>query len=201
MRDFWKAFGGAGWPGAAAHTKMVPSEPGSAMWNFSARQVGVAAILAASALVFGLIIYHESGSVPDETGAAAPVASDGAPPARPVAPGAGTSLPPVESYGEVTRRPLFSSTRQPAPPEAQEGSGKAGSLALVGIIIGDDGRTALIEHGQPAALVRLKEGQTIEGWTLKTILPDRVTLLGGGSQQELRFKDRSAPPPSAPARR
>ena len=125
---------------------------------------------------------------------AAPAAADGALPAGMAPPASGSSLPPVEAYKEVTQRPLFSSTRQPQAESAPQSSGKGGALFLVGTIVTGHSRTALIKHGSPSVLVRLSEGQKIEGWTLQSIEPDRVTLLSGGTRQELKVKDQAAPP-------
>jgi type II secretory pathway component PulC len=103
-------------------------------------------------------------------------------------------LPPIEGYSEVTRRPLFSPTRQPPANVVQDTQGNTGDFTLQGIIITDDGKVALIEYGRPPVLARLKEGQAVEGWTLQSILPDRVVLQHGGSEQEIRLKDRAGQP-------
>jgi general secretion pathway protein N len=104
-------------------------------------------------------------------------------------------LPPIERFAEVTRRPLFSPTRQPPPPEAvKDTQGNPNNFALLGIIIADGGRVALIEYGRPPALARLKEGQAVEGWTLQSILPDRVVLQHGATEQEVKLKDRAGQP-------
>ena len=167
------------------------------LWGFSARQMGLAVVFGVLCLVFGAIIYHETELRPEEPEAVPPaVAGDSEPPARAL-PQAGTSLPPVEAYKEVTQRPLFSSTRHPQAETTQQNSGKAGALSLVGTIITGNSRTALIRHGNSGALARLSEGQKVEGWTLQSIQTDRVTLLGGGTRQELKLKDQGPPPEGA----
>lgn len=99
-------------------------------------------------------------------------------------------LPPLASYAEVAERPLFSAARR-RPPEAagQDLLGKSNSFVLVGVIISKAGRVALVQHGQSGELARLGEGQAVEGWTLQSILPDRVVLQHGATEYELKLKD------------
>ena len=163
---------------------------------------GMALVLVALCLALGAIIYAELGPARDATPAAPAAAAAGDPaPALPPQPSSFT-LPPIETYAEVAQRPLFSPTRQPPPPEAaQDALGKSSGFALIGIIIVEDGRIALIQHGRPPVLARLKEGQVVEGWTVQSILPDRVMLQHGATEHELKLRDRPAqprqPPPAA----
>src|SRR5205823_2728742 len=48
---------------------------------------------------------------------------------------------------------------------------------------------ALIEHGQPARLERVAEGQVVDGWTIDAILPDRIVIRESEIRQEIRPKD------------
>lgn len=104
------------------------------------------------------------------------------------------ALPPISAYAEVGERPLFSATRQPAPAEAgQDLLGKSSSFVLLGVILTEEGRAALVKHGDPGELARLKEGEALEGWTVQTILPDHIVLQHGATEVELKLKDRPAP--------
>jgi general secretion pathway protein N len=162
--------------------------------NFAMRP-GAALLLGVLCLALGVVIYYELGAAEDES-ATVPmpmVAGSTAPPLPPQP--ASTTLPPIESYSEVTHRPLFSPTRQPPPPETvKETQGNPNNFALLGIVISDGGRTALVEYGRPPALARLKEGQAVDGWTLQSILPDRVVLQHGATEHEVRLKDRAGQP-------
>jgi general secretion pathway protein N len=161
--------------------------------NFAARP-GVALLLSALCLAFGGVIYYELGMAGGEAPTAPMPAVGGTAPPLPPQP-ASSALPPIESFAEVTRRPLFSPTRQPPPPEAvKDTQGNPNNFSLLGIVIADGGRVALIEYGRPPALARLKEGQTVEGWTLQSILPDRVVLQHGATEQEVKLKDRAGQP-------
>jgi general secretion pathway protein N len=161
--------------------------------NFATRP-GVALLLSALCLAFGGVIYYELGMAGGEAPTAPMPAVGGTAPPLPPQP-ASSALPPIESFAEVTRRPLFSPTRQPPPPEAvKDTQGNPNNFSLLGIVIADGGRVALIEYGRPPALARLKEGQTVEGWTLQSILPDRVVLQHGATEQEVKLKDRAGQP-------
>jgi general secretion pathway protein N len=147
---------------------------------------GVALILGLVCLALAAFLDRELGGAPPEI-AAAPAAPAPSPVlSKPEA----ARLPPLSVYGEVLRRPLFSETRR-TPPEAASGlADSAEGFVLRGVVIDGDGKFALIEHGRPAALARLGEGQSIDGWTLRSIEPDRVLLADGTVQRELKLRDR-----------
>jgi general secretion pathway protein N len=107
------------------------------------------------------------------------------------------SLPPLARYAEVAERPLFSATRQRPPAEAgQDLLGKSSSFVLLGVILSERGRAALVQHGHPSEMARVTEGQAVEGWTVQSILPDRILLQHGATDVELKLKD-LPPVPSA----
>jgi general secretion pathway protein N len=120
-------------------------------------------------------------------------------PADRAAPPTGNALPAepgfvprsFDAYAQVTQRPVFSPTRRPpaetAPPVLQPGE-----LVLAGIVGTEAERTALVLYGQPLKPVRLKEGQTVGGWTVRSILPDRILVEAAGTTRELRLRETSA---------
>jgi len=114
------------------------------------------------------------------------------------------SMPPLGSYSEVLLRPLFSSTRRPARGAAAVVS--SSDFTLVGIVRSTHESHALIEHGNPHRLDRVVEEQELDGWTVETILDDRVLLRHAGARLEVKAKDTPPnpaqmnvvqPPPSA----
>lgn len=156
---------------------------------------GVALVLGALCLALGATLYREldgASRPPVAAPAAAPAAAAPLPPEP-----AAAALPPLGAYADVVQRPLFAPTRRPPPPEAaQDLLGAAEGFALLGTVIADDRRSALIRYGRPPRLARLGEGQAVEGWTVRTILPDRVLLEHGATRRELTLRDRpGAPPP------
>jgi general secretion pathway protein N len=97
-------------------------------------------------------------------------------------------LPPIESYAEVMARPLFSASRRPAPQQvAQRGSLEPASLALTGIILSSQSRTALVQEAKSPKPIRLAEGQEVQGWTVQSILPDRIVIRRGTLEQEVKL--------------
>jgi hypothetical protein len=102
------------------------------------------------------------------------------------------SMPALDTYNEVLERPPFSETRRPAPPGAIAASGdQLLAATVIGTILSSGGVRALIVHGEPAEMTRVIEGQEIEGWTVKSILQDKVVLARGGSMMELKVKANS----------
>jgi hypothetical protein len=96
------------------------------------------------------------------------------------------SLPPLQSFAGVTERPLFSSSRRPAPASSGE-SDAWSSFALAGIIISQDLREAMVLHSQPSTLVHVKEGEAIDGWTLASLFSDRAVFRNGDAEHELKL--------------
>lgn len=161
-----------------------------AVRGWSLAHLGVSAVLALLCLGLSVIVYAEltqDGSKP--TGPAASVVTK-APSAAGDQAGDPFALPPIESYAEVTGRPLFSSTRRPAPPQAaQRGSLEPASLVLTGVILVGEDRTALVQEAMSPKPTRLKEGQEIQGWLVRSILPDRIVIRRGTVEQEVKLHD------------
>jgi general secretion pathway protein N len=160
------------------------------------RRATAAALAGLLLMLAGIIALEVSRADPAPTARpAAPAPAPAPPPAR----AAAFKLPPLATYAEVTERPLFSATREPPPPEAgQDLLGKSSGFVLLGIVLAPEDKAVLIRHGHEIA--RLKEGQAVEGWTVRSILPDRITLQHGASEVELKLKDRpgTSGPPGMP---
>ncbi|HKT20343.1 MAG TPA: hypothetical protein VJR47_19975 [Stellaceae bacterium] len=163
-------------------------------WSPAQRIVGLA--LAALCIVLVAVIFGEMNA-PLETaaGASRPAAASARQAkAEALAPSA---MPPLQRFSAVTERPLFSPSRRPPLQAADDSEGAWSSFTLAGIIITPDSREALIRHGSPPTIAHLHEGQDLEGWVVRSILPDRVVFAGGDTQHELRLM--SKPPASTPA--
>ncbi len=96
------------------------------------------------------------------------------------------TLPPLSRFSEVTARPLFLQSRRGS---ADDGGGSAAftELSLAGLIVTPDTRQALISHGDPAEVVSRREGQSVDGWLVMSIRPDRVIVRNGAEEHELRM--------------
>jgi type II secretory pathway component PulC len=93
-------------------------------------------------------------------------------------------LSPLQSFAVVTERPLFAQSRQPA--KATSGESDAwSSFVLAGIIITPELREVMMLHNDPATLVRVQEGEAIDGWTLASIFPDHVVFRNDVEQHDL----------------
>jgi type II secretory pathway component PulC len=103
-------------------------------------------------------------------------------------------LRPLQAYAEVAARPVFSSKRRPPPPpEAVQPIATSDGLVLAGIVATASERLALVLHGQPLKIMRLKEGETVDGWTVRSILADRIIIETAASRRELWLREKSRP--------
>ena len=165
-------------------------------WSRS-RSILAACLLVASAGL-GFTVYDELAA-PPVASAPVPLASAAAAGSRAAA--APFAMPPLETYAEVTARPLFMPTRRPAPLQAASADRvDAQALVLVGVILAQNGNAALIGRANLPGARRVIVGEEIEGWTLAEIHSDRVLIRSGNTQAELRLKDRKpGQPPPRPA--
>ncbi|MCF7990822.1 MAG: hypothetical protein K9M02_10305 [Thiohalocapsa sp.] len=123
------------------------------------------------------------------------------------------SVPPVEDYVAVTDRPLFLPERRPPPDEPQ---GQAEELPmefteldgmdLTAIVITPDVVSAWVRSPASPEAVRVRLGDDLEGWTVKTIEPQRLVLERQGEVDELQLRDyenaaAAVPMPTGPRRR
>ncbi len=98
---------------------------------------------------------------------------------------------PIEAFAETLARPLFHASRKPAPklatvsPEAA--AAESPTLKLVGVVIGPEGRSALIRISTSAELVEVSVGERIDGWRLETIETDRIMLKAGKASAVYRI--------------
>ncbi|HUN46505.1 MAG TPA: type II secretion system protein N [Stellaceae bacterium] len=155
--------------------------------GWSGLHLGGFALLLAVAAASAAVIYGELTAEPPVPVAASEPSGASALPAPPAQEPV-FAMPPLQSYAEVTERPLFSPSRRPATVTLQM-AGPSSSLALVGVVISRDGGIALIRSGKGPALARVREGQQVEGWTVRSIAPDRVVVRNGTSEAQLKLHD------------
>ena len=161
----------------------------------SVRVLGVASLLCVS---FAAVMVLELSST-DGAGASVPGAASLAlhPANIPAVPSRFT-LPPLETFAEVSERPLFSSSRRPISAETAAAVVQPLSASLAGIVISPSSSSIIVMHGDPPTLMRLKEGDDIDGWSIRSIEPSRVVLRRGAEEQQLKLHD-TAPPQVANA--
>lgn len=160
---------------------------------WSRRERALAGGLALINICLGVVVAAEllatEQPTPDEAAAAA-AAADPQPEAvqPPAAP-----LPPLDHFADILKRPVFVEGRRPLTEDETEDGGPAGELALAGVTTVGSNRIALIRNGPGGKILRLREGQTVGGWTIRTISTDRVIIDEGTDSKELRTRTRTEP--------
>ncbi len=120
------------------------------------------------------------------------------------------ALPGVTLYQQMAERPLFMESRRPAPPASAEPPPppppeKAGPInfKVMGILATPEGRMALIADAK-GKYKRMKVKDSLDGWHISDIKPDRLLLEQGGFKEDLsllkkRPKGAAMPQASAPS--
>lgn len=128
-------------------------------------------------------------------------------PGRPAAAPATVTVPLRESfrppaaarYAEINARPLFVEARRPEqdvpllPPPAPESVERP--LDLIGVVLLPGRAAALLRPQDPKEkVVRIRQGEQIDGWRLDAVRADRVVLRKGDQVRELPLLRPSATP-------
>jgi type II secretory pathway component PulC len=94
----------------------------------------------------------------------------------------------IDNYQAVLERPLFSPNRRPPPEDSMITLvSQDFDFGLKGVIIDDDVRTALFRRQADGQIVRLTEGDEIEGWTLLEVELDFVVMERDGHEEVLEL--------------
>ena len=157
-------------------------------------------LLAASCAALAAIVLSEALQ-PQADSASTPSASVGKPTVLPpLPPDPEFTMPPEASFAVVVDRPLFSPSRRAIQGTAAVAApGTSGDLKLVGVIIRDDERIALVKLRNGDQLESVRQGDNLAGWLAVSIAPDRVLFRHGAVEEEL-ILDYKAPAPPAPPR-
>jgi hypothetical protein len=99
-------------------------------------------------------------------------------------------VPPLTAYRAIAMRSLFNQDRRPDPPPAPPAPPKpalpgAESYQLVGIILSSDLHMALVQRRSDSRVVRVQAGDTLDGWTVKSVSDDGVELNGPNAALQL----------------
>jgi hypothetical protein len=111
-----------------------------------------------------------------------------------------------EAYATMVERPLFRPDRQPPPPgDAAEPLSEAPELAtsfdgmdLSAVIITPSLVSAWVKDPSAPKLRRLRIGDDFEGWSVQSILPDRVLLERQGAENALILRNYGQVSPAEP---
>lgn len=127
-------------------------------------------------------------------------------------------MPPKNAFKQLATRPPFSPTRRPPrakPPEpapepvaqkpqpvALEPEVAKPQITLVGILINQQKRFAMVRKPGVEELLRLGNGEHLDGWRVEGVLPDRLLLSHQGKLLEFELSEaarRAAAPAPVPA--
>jgi hypothetical protein len=136
-------------------------------------------------------------------------------PAKPQAGGAGqeealqlASVNPLaslalDSLKETVSRPLFNQTRAPKPPqvvaeepqdEPEEPQASPDDFTLLGVVVTETGKMALLRLNKTNEVLRLKDGQTFSDWQVTEIGPRSIVIKKDDQAFPLKlFGSRAAP--------
>jgi hypothetical protein len=91
----------------------------------------------------------------------------------------------LESFKETVERPLFNQTRAPKPPQVmaeepqdgpEEPQANADDFTLLGVVVTETGKTALLRFNKTNEVFRLKDGQTFSDWQVTEIGPRSIVI-------------------------
>jgi hypothetical protein len=106
---------------------------------------------------------------------------------------AAPEAPGIGSFAEVAARPLFNQDRRPAPPETPaEKVAKVEEnvlFDLVGVVISDRNRVALLRPRSEGKIVFAMEGKSFGGWEVSAINSTEVILKRGAERSILKLSD------------
>ncbi|MBR0688898.1 hypothetical protein JQ594_23440 [Bradyrhizobium manausense] len=121
---------------------------------------------------------------------------------------------PLSALTGTQERPIFSATRRPPPravaaapveeappPPAPKPLEGPPPLMLVGAVVGEGDAIAILIKRTDQKVVRLRQGESLDGWSLASIQPREVTFKQGDRSEVLALQRPEATPsapPSAP---
>ena len=158
---------------------------------------GLALLTAPLAWRSAVVLLAAAIAIRELAAPSVPAVSDASPLAAPRA----ASMPaaiggrPGVAYPAIAQHPLFAPTRRPwlppPTPAAREAApAPPAAFTVIGTVIGDGVRRAIVRPPNGDQTIVLAEGQILQGWTLRRIGRERLRFENDGATYELRF-----PPP------
>jgi len=94
---------------------------------------------------------------------------------------------PLSDFAEILRRPLFTSSRSPFESGPARPESLPSDMRLTGIAIDASKKQALLRTPQQPQGRWVEEGDSIDGWLLRSIRNDAVVLVSGQQTRELHL--------------
>lgn len=95
----------------------------------------------------------------------------------------------LQEYSQTVSRPLFVASRRPshmasAPAAAQPGQKLLlDRYPVIGVVVAGERRIVLIRTGQSDKVVRLQQGEKLDGWSIAEIAYGRIVLEKAGAEE------------------
>lgn len=131
-------------------------------------------------------------------------------PAKPIPRGNPLWSVPLSALTATQERPIFSAMRRP-PPRAVAASPVEESpapppkpveapppLLLVGAVVGEGDAIAILVNRTDQKVVRLRQGESLAGWSLTSVQPREVTFKQGDRSEVLTLQRSAAADPASP---
>ncbi len=155
------------------------------------------ALLIGLCLILGGVIYLELSFGPSHRAASPiPIAPGPPEPAVLLVADPGFAMKPPDDFSEIAQRPLFIPSRRPLPPDTEPPRPSPGPrkakrhrFTLKGVVIVADERMAVLQRRRSRTVLRVVEGQQIDGWLVEAIMPDRVVLRQGEMTEVVALRD------------
>lgn len=161
------------------------------------------------------ILPDDAASSPAESvdvGAVRPIARPAPAASKPAPRGNPLWSVPLSALTGTQERPIFSATRRPPPravaavpaEEAQTPPPKPVEalppLMLVGAVVGEGDAIAILVNRTDQKIIRLRQGESLDGWSLASVQPREVTLKQGDRSEVLALQrpEAASAPASAP---
>lgn len=106
-------------------------------------------------------------------------------------------VPTIADLAETLERPLFRRDRRPPEPEVAPPIDVAevepARFGLIGVVLFDDRRIALVQPSNGGRVRRVVEGQRLDRWQVSKISARRIVLKLGDRREVIRLVDRARP--------
>lgn len=144
--------------------------------------------------VLGYFLYQEVTRQPDQVPRLAAVSSQQAIQGNQAQSAQLQAMPPRQQFSQLISRPPFSATRRPPEPRRTVVVTKPQPIArpkilLVGTFVNSASGVAVIQKAGVEKQIRLSLGETIDGWKLERILPDRILLKSKDEAFEVKLRE------------
>ncbi|RXT36755.1 hypothetical protein [Bradyrhizobium betae] len=163
--------------------------------------LGIAATSAATSSRMDILSDDAAGPAESvDVGAGRPIAQPAQAMSKPVPRGNPLWAVPLSALPTTQERPIFSASRRPppravaaspvdeAPPPPPRPVDAPPPLMLVGAVVGEGDAIAILVNRTDQKVVRLRQGESLGGWSLTAVQPREVTLKQGDRSEVLALQ-------------